>query len=129
METNVRTRLRAIWQESQQILAASDHSVPYVLAKEVPRQRAERPQKREPAELKEKQACERHWQKARRLCRSSLVPEARTPTDPLLFVQAVLEGRTPTDLRLLEGRAPTWRLVALRQVWRRTECQELRQTL
>ena len=92
----MRTRLRAIWRESQQILAASDHSVPYVLAMEVPRQRAERQRKREPAELLEKQVCERRCQKARRLCRSSLVPEARTPTDPLLFVRTVLEVRTPT---------------------------------
>ena len=129
LETKGLTTLGAIVEKLQLILAALHRNVPCELAEEVLRQRAERPQKREPAELLEKQVRERHWQKAHRLCRSSLVPEARTPTDPLLFVQAVLEGRTPTDLRLLEGRAPTWRLVALHQVWRRAECQELRQTL
>ena len=35
------------------------------------------------------------------------------------------EGRTPTDLSVLEGRAPTWTLVAQLQFLRRAECQVL----
>ena len=129
METKGLTTLGAIWGKLQLISAATSRNVPCELAEEVLRQRAERPQKREPAELLEKQACERHWQKARRLCHSSLVLEARTPTNPLLFVQAVLEGRTPTDLFVQEGRAPTWTLVAQQQVLRRTEYLALRRIL